>query len=133
MRQDFAYPFVISSASGQAAEAAYEAHVEQMIEQVLLTDPGERVCLPSFGAGLRRLLFAPLSGQIEATTKLVVTQALQQWLGDQIVVRNVSTRTADDRTSAGDAAVLPEGALLIVIEYLLIETQSVKQTQVAVI
>ena len=27
----------------------------------LETDPGERVCLPTFGAGLRRLLFAPMN------------------------------------------------------------------------
>ena len=56
IRNDFAVPFRIDAASGQAAQASYQDHVDQMIRQVLLTDPGERVCLPTFGAGLRRLL-----------------------------------------------------------------------------
>ena len=55
IRTDLRFPFQIDAASGQAAQAAYQDHVDQMIRQVLLTDPGERVCLPSFGAGLRRL------------------------------------------------------------------------------
>jgi phage baseplate assembly protein W len=133
-RQDFAFPFHIASASGRAAEAAYQDHVEQMIRQVLLTDPGERVCLPEFGAGLRRLLFAPASSQIEASAKLIVTQALNRWLGDQITVRNVAVRTSDDRTSPGDAsgALLPEGAVMIEVQYVVIETQSIKTTEVKV-
>ena len=134
-RQDFAYPFIINAASGQAAQASYQDHVEQMIEQVLLTDPGERVCLPTFGAGLRRLLFAPLSAQIEATTQIVVTQALNQWLGNQITVQSVSVLTADNRISPNDSAgaLLPDGAILIEVQYVLIETQTIRQTQVQVI
>ena len=54
-----AFPFRIDAGFGQAAQAAYAAHVDQMIRQVLLTAPGERVDLPEFGCGLRRLLFAP--------------------------------------------------------------------------
>ena len=134
-RQDFAFPFIINAASGQAAQASYQDHVRQMIEQVLLTDPGERVCLPTFGAGLRRLLFAPLSSQIETTTQIVVTQALTTWLGNQITVQKVSVLTADDRVSPGDTvgAELPEGAILIEVQYVLIETQTVQKTQVRVI
>jgi phage baseplate assembly protein W len=118
-RQDFAFPLIVSTASGQVAQASYQDHVEQMIEQVLLTDPGERVCLPTFGAGLRRLLFAPISSQIEATTKIVVSQALSRWLGDQITVKNVTVQRG-------------ESSILIVVEYVLIDTQSIKKTQVRV-
>jgi phage baseplate assembly protein W len=134
-RQDFAFPFSISTASGQAAQSSYQDHVAQMIEQVLLTDPGERVCLPTFGAGLRRLLFAPLSAQIAASTQITVTQALNKWLADQITVQNVAVLTADTRISPSDtgaAAVLPDGAILIEVQYVLIETQTVKKTLVKV-
>jgi hypothetical protein len=126
-RHDFAYPFRIDAASGQTAQAAYQDHVDQMIRQVLLTDPGERVCLPEFGAGLRRLIFAPLSSSLEATLQLVVTDSLNRWLGTQITVRKVSVETA------GDGAALPDGAILVLVEYELIETRSVRQTQLAVI
>ena len=87
IRRDILYPFAIDAASGQAAQTDYASHVEQMIVQVLLTDPGERVCLPTFGAGLRRLLFAPMNSSLGSTTKIIVTQALNQWLSDQIMVK----------------------------------------------
>jgi phage baseplate assembly protein W len=126
IRTDFAYPFRIDGASGQAAQASYQDHVDRMIRQVLLTDPGERVCLPTFGAGLRRLLFAPLSAQLQASTQMIVTQALNTWLGDQIKLQRVTVDTPI--SSPG----LPEGTVLITIGYVLIETQSIQQTQVRV-
>ena len=126
IRNEFAFPFRIDAASGQAAQASYQDHVDQMIRQVLLTDPGERVCLPTFGAGLRRLLFAPISAQLQANTQIAVTQALNAWLADQITVQKV---TVDTPVSSPG---LPDGTILITISYVLIETQSVRQTQVQV-
>jgi phage baseplate assembly protein W len=127
IRHDFAFPFRISPGSSQAAQADYQDHVEQLIRQVLLTDPGERVCLPEFGAGLRRLLFQPLSVTLKASTQIVVLQSLKRWLGDQIVVRDVSVSTAEDGLGA------PEGGILIGVEYELIETRAAKAVQVRVI
>ena len=124
----------IDAASGQAAQTDYASHVDQMIRQVLLTSPGERVCLPTFGAGLRRLLFAPMNASLGATTKLIVTQSLNQWLGNQIVVKDVTVQTADSSTGgAASGPPLPDSAILIQVTYVLIETQSVAQTQVQVI
>jgi hypothetical protein len=133
-RKDFRYPFAIDAASGQAAQTDYASHVEQMILQVLLTDPGERVCLPTFGAGLRRLLFAPMNSSLGSTTKVIVTQALNQWLGDQITVQDVTVATADSTTGGQPAPgpPLPDSAISIQITYVLIETQTVMQTQVQV-
>ena len=79
-RRDYAFPFRIDSASLQGAQSAYEAHVNQMVRELLLTAPGERVCLPEFGCGLRQLLFAPLSSAVAATTKLLVQDAINRWL-----------------------------------------------------
>jgi len=127
IRTDFAVPFHIDAASGQAARASYQDHVDQMIRQVLLTDAGERVCLPTFGAGLRRLLFAPISAQLQASAQMAVTQALNMWLGNQITVQKVTVETP-----VGSPG-LPDGTILITISYVLIETQSVRQTEVQVI
>lgn len=129
MRCDIRYPFAIDAASGLAAQTDYASHVEQMILQVLLTDPGERVCLPPFGAGLRRLLFAPMNALLASTAKLIVTQALNQWLANQITVQDVTVQT---QAPAG-APPLPDGAILIQVTYVLIETQTIAQTQVQVI
>ncbi len=122
-RQDYAYPFRIDGASHQAAQASYPDHVAQMIRQVLLTDPGERVCLPEFGCGLRRLVFAPYSDALQATTKLLVMQSLSRWLAGQIEVKEVRV------SRAGEA---PDGVLEIGIDYILIETQEQQQATIEV-
>jgi uncharacterized protein len=134
IRRDILYPFAIDAASGQAAQTDYASHVDQMIRQVLLTDPGERVCLPTFGAGLRRLLFAPMNSSLGASTKLIVTQALNQWLGDQITVQNVTVATSTSTTGGQPVPgpPLPDSAISIQITYVLIETQTVMKTQVPV-
>ena len=133
-RRDLRYPFTIDAASGQAAQTDYASHVAQMIQQVLLTDPGERVCLPTFGAGLRRLLFAPLNASLDSTTKLAVTQALNLWLADQISVQDVTVATPSSSSSTPfTGAPLPDSAILIQVTYVLLETQTVAQTQVQVI
>jgi uncharacterized protein len=123
-RHDYAFPFRLDGASGQAAQASYEAHVEQMIRQVLLTSPGERVDLPEFGCGLRQLLFAPNSEPLAATTQLLVLQALNRWLAGQITVQKVEVI---------GPALADEGELLVRIDYLLIETQANRRAEVRVI
>ncbi len=124
-RHDYAYPFRIDPASGQAAQTGYEAHVEQMILQVLLTSPGERADLPDFGCGLRQLLFAPLSDALAATTQILVQQALERWLAGQIKVSSVSVIPPEQ--------VPDQAQLLIEIDYVLIETLSNRRTQVLVV
>jgi uncharacterized protein len=123
-RHDYAFPFRIDAASGQAAQTNYEAHVAQMIRQVLLTMPGERVNLPEFGCGLRQLIFAPHSEALDATTKIIVQQALERWLAEQIQVRQVKVIGIENSPDPAQ--------LLIQIDYVLIETRSNKQIQVQV-
>lgn len=122
-RYDYRFPFRIDAVSGQAARSGYAEHVDQMIRQVLLTSPGERADLPEFGCGIRQLLFAPHSSALDATTKLIVQQALNRWLAGQIEVKDVVVSPADD----GDTA-----QLHVRIEYVLIETRSREQTEVLV-
>jgi phage baseplate assembly protein W len=122
-RNDYAFPFRINPASGQAAQSPYGAHVDGMIRQILLTEPGERADLPEFGCGLRRLLFAPNSDALQATTQLLVQQSLSRWLAGQIQVATVTV-------SGGPGA--DESQIVVRVEYLLLETQSSQITQVTV-
>jgi phage baseplate assembly protein W len=80
---------------GRTAEDAEAAYVRGLVEQVLFTSPGERVNRPDFGSGLLQLAFAPNGVELAATTQLLVQGALQQWLGDLIVVETVAVE-ADD-------------------------------------
>ncbi len=90
------YPFQIDG-RGRVAETNYDAHIRQLIEQVLFTEPGERVNRPDFGSGLKQLIFAPNSSELAATVQLLVQGSLEQWLGDLILLEAVDIDTIDSR------------------------------------
>lgn len=115
IRDDYAFPFRIDGGSRQAQRTNYPAHVRQMIRQVLLTAPGERVNLPEFGCGLRQLVFAPRNESLDATAKLLVQRALDRWLSNHIRLHNVNVASGTD-----------EAELHIQIDYVLLETQGVE-------
>lgn len=120
-RQDYAFPFHIDPVSQQTAQASYPAHVDQMVRELLLTSPGERVNLPQFGCGLRSLVFAPGVDALAATVKLRVIQGLSQWLADAVAVADVTI----------DPAAAP-GTLEVTVSYTLVETQSARTVSVTV-
>jgi phage baseplate assembly protein W len=80
---------------GRTALADDADHLRDLIHQVLFTSPGERVMRPSFGSGLFQLVFAPNSLELAATTQMLAQAALQQWLGDLIVVESVDIVVED--------------------------------------
>jgi phage baseplate assembly protein W len=127
LRQDFAYPIRIdvNAASQQTAQTSYPTHVDQMVRQLLLTAPGERVNLPQFGCGLRSLVFAANTDALVATVKLRVIQGLNQWLAGVVNVVDVVT------TGPGDAATEP-GTLEVTVTYTLVETQTNQAVTVTV-
>lgn len=94
----FRFPPVLEGQIGRfRRETDYEAYVAQLIRQVLLTAPGERVNRPDFGAGLRRALFAPSSPETATLIKATIFQALTTWLGSVIDVDEVETGFDDGR------------------------------------
>jgi phage baseplate assembly protein W len=92
MNVDFPYHF---DPRGRTAEIDYDTHIRDLIEQVLFTAPGERVNRPDFGSGLLRLVFAPNSTELAATTQYLVQGSLQQYLGDLIQVDAVDVACED--------------------------------------
>jgi uncharacterized protein len=87
-----AFPYRLTG-GGRTAEADLEAHVRDLIEQALFTNPGERVNRPSFGATLSQLAFAPNSPELATATQFLVQGALQQWLGELIVIQQIGVTT----------------------------------------
>lgn len=90
----FGYPFRIDE-HGRTASADEDAHVRQLIEQVLFTSPGERVNRPTLGSGLMSMVFAPASEALGAAVQQLVQSSLQQWLGDRIQVEGVNVEQRD--------------------------------------
>ena len=77
MSLNFPYQF---DGRGRTLEASLSDYLEQLVEQVLFTTPGERVNTPDFGSGLLQLAFTPNSIEMAAATQFAVQAALQKWL-----------------------------------------------------
>jgi phage baseplate assembly protein W len=86
-----ATPFSVNPLSGRTQEEGdYDAYVRQLIRYLLLTSPGERVNRPDFGAGVRRMVFKPLSGASAMLAKTMILDALSRWLSTIIQVDEVT-------------------------------------------
>ena len=126
-RTDISYPFRVDPVAQQTARSAYADHVRQMVYQLLLTSPGERVNLPQFGCGLRALVFAPMSDAVAATVKLRTLQALTQWLAGVVVPGDVTVTTSQADT------LLEPGTVVVGVTYTLVETQTTDNVAVTVL
>ena len=92
----FRFPVGIDGNRGELLkERDYPTYVGQLIRQVLLTAPGERVNRPDFGAGLRRMVFAPLDDATASLLQTTVFENLDRWLGNLITVDNVQARAEE--------------------------------------
>jgi phage baseplate assembly protein W len=84
------FPFAINGSVGRLRqEPNYDAYIVQLIKQVIFTAAGERINRPQFGAGVRRLLFAPNSIGTASLAQTLIFQALNTWLGTLIRVDQV--------------------------------------------
>lgn len=83
------FPFRIGTDGRTATPASAAEHVRDEIMQLLLTDPGERLFLPPFGGGVRRLVFEPASDALQGVTKARITQALTRWLDHRLTVEGL--------------------------------------------
>jgi len=101
---------------GRTADTDDGGHIQDLIEQLLFTTPGERVNRPDFGTGLMQLVFAPNSDELAAATQFLVQGALQQWLGELIQVDAVQVQN-DDST------------LRVVVQYTVRRTQEQQVAQ----
>jgi phage baseplate assembly protein W len=119
-RTDYAFPLSFDPASRQPKHADYAGHVAQMVQQVLLTTPGERADRPEFGCGLRALIFADNSDALAAATEMLVQQSLVRWLSGYLTVRSIEVTPVDSE-------------LRVRIEYLLISTRASQSVEVRVV
>ena len=89
-----AWPLQID-ARGRTALATDDQHIRQLIEQLLFTNPGERVNRPTFGGGVVQLVFAPSNDTLATALQVTVQAAIQQTLGDIIEVDDLMVEAVD--------------------------------------
>ncbi len=83
-----AFPFALGPA-GELAATDLDGAIRGRIEQLLFTSPGERVMRPTFGCGLRDLVFEPNNSVLAAATEFTVAKALQSQLGRLVMIHAV--------------------------------------------
>jgi phage baseplate assembly protein W len=88
------FPFHIDNRQRTAVTSDND-HIRDLIEQLVLTGPGERVNRPDFGGGLQQLVFAGNSPELAATVQFMIQGNLQQYLGDLIDVASVQVDAVD--------------------------------------
>ena len=92
------FPLEVDTELGRFREEPdRDRYIRQLMLQVLLTTPGERVNRPDFGCGVRAMVFAPNSPAGAALAEVLVHQALTRWVGDLIAIERIAT-TAEEAT-----------------------------------
>lgn len=91
------YPIAVDAGLGRlAVQTDFAKHVEQLMKQVLFTNPGERVNRPDFGCGIRRMVFAPNSDSSASLAQVTIFQALEKWLASLIKVDQVEVNAIEE-------------------------------------
>ncbi len=92
-----AFPFRIGADGAQTSGRA--RHVREQIEQVLFTNPNERVFRPEFGAGVKKLIFEPNASALWEVTRKRLTASLADALKGEVDPRTleVSVRGEDEK------------------------------------
>jgi len=84
-----AFPFRIGHNGRAVQVATLEDHVRDELVQLILTNPAERLFLPEFGGGVRRLVFENIDDTTGAMVKAVLTRSISRWLGNRVMLENL--------------------------------------------
>lgn len=82
-----AFPFSIGATGARISDRAN--HIRGQIEQVLFTDPDERVFRPEFGAGIKKLIFEPNASALWEVTRKRLTASLADALQGEVDPRTL--------------------------------------------
>jgi uncharacterized protein len=97
------------------------AHVREQIEQVLFTNPGERVFRPDFGAGIKALVFEPNVSTLWEITQRRIIASLIQALRGEVDPKSIQVEVKG-----------AEEKLLIIISYSLVAINVTEKYQIPV-
>jgi phage baseplate assembly protein W len=94
-------PLQHSDEDGQALTKTAREAIKQNMKMIVLTAPGERVMDPSFGVGLRRFLFRPLTNQTFEIMATAIRSQITKYM-PYIKFRGINIQTADQDYSLGN-------------------------------
>lgn len=118
--QGLGFPPRLDAAS-RIAWSAGPDNIRESIRIILTTEPGERLMLPAFGAGLRRFLFEPNTVTTHRRIEEAVVQSLDRW---ERRIKLSEVRVEDDPQDTR--------AALVTVRYTLVSNRAGDQVQLRV-
>ncbi len=94
MSGQVAFPYRLA-ATGQTETADLDDYIRDLLQQIVFTDPGERVNRPDFGCSLRRLVFTDGRSEVTAAVEALIHSALRQWVGAVVQIQHIDVATVD--------------------------------------
>lgn len=77
--------------------------IKDNLKILILTNHGERVCLPDFGANLRSILFEQSNGDLAEQAKQLIIVAIDKWMPFVKVDNLVALTSVQDRNIVENA------------------------------
>lgn len=93
------WPLLPLPQEGALDYPSLEASVNQSIRVILLTQPGEQLMRPTFGAGLQRFLHEPGTLITRRRIKDAIAESLAQW-EPRIIVGRIDVWESEERPDA---------------------------------
>jgi len=110
------FPFRIGKQGGEKSHRG--GHIREQIEQVLFTDPGERVFRSEFGVGIKALVFEPNNGAVWKITKNRILASLADALAGEVDPKSINVDISGEHEQ-----------LLIVVKYTLATIHHTEQQE----
>ena len=109
----WSFPPTFQRSTAQVEMVSDQADIEQCLQLLLSTSPGERLLHPDFGCNLTQFLF-------EEVTQTLLTQ-IKEAIGDAILFYEPRIEVEDIDITENDTHL---GLLLISIDYIIVATNS---------
>lgn len=112
------FPFRVSR--GEPNTSGRERHVREQIEQVLFTNPKERVFRPDFGAGVKQLIFEPNNIALRENLRQRLFSSLSEALLGEVDPRSLKIEFSSENEK-----------LFVLVEYQLATINRMEQHRVS--
>lgn len=94
----WAFPPAFDRASGSVTTVSGSADVAESLLLLLMTNPGERPMLPSYGCGLRQFVFGDVDANLLSDLSGEIQSAIERW---EPRVGDVTVEAHEDAATSG--------------------------------
>jgi phage baseplate assembly protein W len=121
------YPLV-KTPRGILAQKRGVDQIKADLLQLLLTNPGERVMMPTFGTPLRQLIFEPNDSTLTARAKKMIVDSILTW-EPRIVISDIEVSSSIDKQSLNEFDSYEEKEAILYIRIKFIDPENIQTVE----